>query len=274
LSILFLYIIFIFYYQKQEIISDCGYYKILIFTIGITFYFISNYFITYSDYTGCSLNFLFKHIGDSISLVILFIYIVFGTNFGMQNVVNEKFKFSSNLNDDLNSNNLNYDGNLSRNIITIGSEKNKTLNQNNNKNRLDNSKLFNQISNLNLSDEIINKVRMTRSLYIHTIFIYLIYILFIIFMILYVKSRYKDDVIISVQENDGKFSYQCQLENYDIIFYLIKLFMHVVILIQGNKILMFNYIFVCIKYITYTSLIGIAFGPTANVTKINEYINY
>ena len=270
MSILLLYMIFIFYYQKQGIISDCGYYKILIFTIGITFYFISNYFITYSDYTGCLLNFLLKHIGDSISLVILYIYIVFGTNFGMQNVANKKFKFSSKSNDDLNSNNCNYNNNIIQNSNTNDSEKDKTLNQNNNQNTKDNNKLYNRISVMTINDEIINKVNLTRSLYIQTIFIYLMYILFIIFMILYVKSSYKDDVIKSIQENDGNFSYQCQLENYDIIFYLIKLLMHVVILIKGNKILMFNYIFVCIKYITYTSLIGIAFGPTANVTKIYE----
>jgi len=270
LSIIFLYIIFIIYYQKQGIISDCGCYKILIFTIGITFYFISNYFITYSDYTGCLLNFLLKHIGDSISLLILYNYIVFGTNFGMQNVANKKFKFSTKSNDELNSNNCNYNDNIIQNSNTIDSEKNKTLNQNNNQNRKDNNKLYNRISIMTINDEIINKVNLTRSLYIQTIFIYLMYILFIIFMILYVKSSYKDDVIKSIQENDGNFSYQCQLENYDIIFYLIKLLMHVVILIKGNKILMFNYIFVCIKYITYTSLIGIAFGPTANVTKIYE----
>ena len=70
--------IFIFKNRKQGIIMHIGFFKVIIFSVGILLFFISNYFITYENYIECSLNLFFKHIG--IVTVISIFYIIIGFN--------------------------------------------------------------------------------------------------------------------------------------------------------------------------------------------------
>jgi len=260
--------LFIIYYRKQKIINDTGYYKILIFSIGILFYFISIFLITYSDYSGCLLNFIFKHCGISTSITILYIYIEFSSYLGMPNITNNKFQFSSEnySNNDMDENNCSKTLNQRNNTNNIEMRKDSTQDKKNN------NKLYDRMSVMTVNDEIINKVKATRSSFIRISFFYLIYLLFILFIIIYVSKRLKNDDNNSDQDDSGEFFYKCNLEKYEIIFYILKLLVYITILLKGKKIIMFNYIFLCLRYITYASLIGIIFGPTTNV--IINYKNY
>jgi len=84
LVIILSFIIFILVNRKSNIIKDTGLSQIFLFSIGILLYFISIYFLTYTSYLGCFLNFLFKHIGIILSLYIFYIYISFGYELGVE----------------------------------------------------------------------------------------------------------------------------------------------------------------------------------------------
>ncbi|ORX45341.1 hypothetical protein BCR36DRAFT_358228, partial [Piromyces finnis] len=71
--IVLLYILFIILNKKQGIIKDLGFYKIIIFSIGILLFFTSNLFTVYSNQYQCLLNFILKHVGTSL---VFFIYII------------------------------------------------------------------------------------------------------------------------------------------------------------------------------------------------------
>ena len=321
LSILFLYIIFIICFRSQKIINDSGYYKILIFSIGIALSFISNFFITYSSYLGCSINFLFKHVGNSLSLFILYIYIIFSTELGMKNVNTKKFKFSndeassdstnynstnyntsnyntsnyntsnynttnynttnynttnyntinynSNYNNNCNNNSTCNDNTIIQNTTTVNFANEIISKKNKKRKRTDKSKLYNRISVMTVNDDIIIKVKSIRSLYIKTIFIYLMYLFFMVAIVFYLHNQYKyyeNYLIKIVQDNEGNFTHQCELEKHNLIFYSISLLFYIINLIKGKRILNYNYIFRYIKYITFISFIGISFGPTTNVS--------
>jgi len=74
LIILGLYQIFIIINRKNGIIYDLGSLKISILVLGLMLYFSSNLFITYMNLSNCVINFILKHIG--ISLVLLVYYII------------------------------------------------------------------------------------------------------------------------------------------------------------------------------------------------------
>ncbi|OUM65923.1 hypothetical protein PIROE2DRAFT_6994 [Piromyces sp. E2] len=77
------------------IIKDNGIYKILIFCTSITMIFISNFFMTYENYVECSLNFLFKHLGEGLLIPISYAYIILSIELGVINRNEIKFKVIS-----------------------------------------------------------------------------------------------------------------------------------------------------------------------------------
>jgi len=266
-----LYMLFITYYRKQKIISDNGYLKMMLFSIGIAFYFISNYFVTYSDYCGCSLNFIFKHIGISLPLVILYINVMLGSGLGMKN--DNKFQFISdaNLDNDCISNQNNNTLNNFADKCSIQYNNNNNNNNNNkNNNLLDNSKksISDRIAYMPINDEISNKIRSVKSQFITIVLLYFVFVMIIFTIVFYTyneNDKDKSNLIVDVQDRNGNFIYGCKLENFDLTLYLLCFYIYVIIIIKVRRILMYNYIFICIKYIIYISIYGIVFGPVVNV---------
>ena len=72
------------YHRNKGIIRDTGLYNIILFSIGIGLLFLSNCFLTYSNYSTCSLQFLSKHLGISLIISNFYIIINFGWFFGIK----------------------------------------------------------------------------------------------------------------------------------------------------------------------------------------------
>jgi len=68
-----IYIVFILLNKNKGIIKDIGIFKITLFSIGIIFYFFSNIFTSYMNHKHCLINFIFKHTGLSLVLIIYYI---------------------------------------------------------------------------------------------------------------------------------------------------------------------------------------------------------
>lgn len=250
------------YYREQKIINDIGILKILLFTTGILLYFISNFFITYSTYIECSLNFFFKHIGTSMILFTFYIYITINSELGVDNNKsnNKKFLFEScesmlsNLNDENDDdigkcNNILYKMSIKNNDKT----KNNTIIQ----------KLHIEFME---NDEAISKIKTTRSIYKRILFFYFLYQLFVVILIFDVKYDNKKTPIEFIHDKNEDFTHRCILENTDLLFYSLDLFIYMVIIVKEKKIENYRLTFTYIKYIEYSSFIGIAFGPSMNIT--------
>lgn len=367
--------IFITINNKQSIIVNVGYYKMIFFTIGITCYFISNFFITYSNYRNCSLNFLLKHIGVSLPLIIFYIFISLGYELGIMDEEDEKFRFvstytstrsitSSELHKnsiDLSSSNSDIDHNNRRNSIRknclINQEKefiknsmdqtssNTNQDKDNNvsnilsngrnsikknpfkiqekdvtKNSTDQNRLNSNLekdtsitfpnrtnshrvkSHKNQESDFINNIKNTsntllphdntftnenreaakerrkkykhlikcirsaHSLYLEVLFVYPFFIISLIMIsIIYKMKENKNNNNHIIQSKDGQWFYKCDLENNDIIYYLLEFIILVFVLLKGIKILNYECIFKCTKYIAYAAIVDIAIGPIVNV---------
>ncbi|ORX82804.1 hypothetical protein BCR32DRAFT_292364 [Anaeromyces robustus] len=110
-------------YREKRIIKDTGYFKILIFSVGILFALISEFFATYESFNSCWINFLFKNIGNFLIIIILYIYVISGSKLGIKNRSDNKYKLvsSDSLSNEIkNSNNIPnniYDENSNESLI-------------------------------------------------------------------------------------------------------------------------------------------------------------
>jgi len=96
MAVSIIYLIFIIFNKKMNIIKDTGFYKIIIFSIGYILFVFSLLFITYENYLWSTLNFITKHIGISMMICICYIYICHGYILGVQiEVVDNKKKLFS-----------------------------------------------------------------------------------------------------------------------------------------------------------------------------------
>lgn len=193
---------------------------------------------------------------------------MFGLELGMQDTNNKKFKFSS---DEVTDNDLykkinnNNDHIIFNKTSTMSTTSDNSSSRYSSQKDIYNNKLYNRLTVMPINDEVINKVGSARSLFTRILFLYFIYILSIIAFIFITFNKSGKNLIKLVNEENGKFIHQCELEDFDFVYYSLDLFIYVIILIKGKKILSYNCIFKSIKYITYISFIGIAFGPTTNV---------
>jgi len=343
------YILFIFINKKQRIICDLGFNKILFFSFGIIFFFVSLFFSTYSTYLSCSLYFSIKHIGIISVILILYIYIILGYELGTIDINDEKYKMVSSVSDSLLSIDLEVSNSSLSNLRTINSfvsipsmdsiNENKLtignteLNKDNHEN-LRNSIIFKNLkkgrensstSSIDSNDSIdfrknifmyknicktvqmndgfssrkssnderpntgtnkkqcnidskmkreIDKkmksfkrnVKNAHNLYIEIIALYSINILCTIFLFVYYKFKENPDYEANfVQSYDGKWYYKCTLENIDIIYNSLELFLLGLIILKGKTIMSYEGVFICTKYINYSSIIGVVLGPLVNV---------
>ncbi|ORX53798.1 hypothetical protein BCR36DRAFT_253704, partial [Piromyces finnis] len=92
--ILVLYMLFIVFNRKKNIIKDTGLLKNLFIPFGLFLVFTSMIFYIYNSYLGCFINFLLKHVGITLSLVFINIYVTLGRELGITNIIiNEGEKY-------------------------------------------------------------------------------------------------------------------------------------------------------------------------------------
>jgi len=270
--IIVMYMIFIMFNVKQGIIKDIGYIKILLFSVGVMLYFSSNLLLTYTTYVECSLNILLKHIG--ISLIILIYYLINTLNreLGFSQKANVKFFDSDSEVNEGNYNNSNNNG------ITVLSNSNS-----NNLNTIMKSTMAEVSSNqiikiydMEIIENMKKQIRRINSLYAEALLIFLIYISSIIVMIFVRKSKYMENKINDyniIQSNKGEWFYKCELETFDLILNILEFLVFALLLSKGKKLLNYEGIFICTKYITLSIAIVIIFGPIINIFSFNIFIN-
>ncbi|ORX43920.1 hypothetical protein BCR36DRAFT_399767 [Piromyces finnis] len=235
----------------------------------------SNLFSTYSDYLGCSLNFILRHTG--IVLFLLIFYIINTINYELGNPYiienNKGYLYTSSSLDDIS--------------IFNTEEATKSKNRENKKHKnIDKDseyylpmnikgylkKVKGKGSNEAISiknEKEIKKIKRINSLFFEMIFVYTSLIVFIcIITTLIYKTTYnvnmKDNLNI-VQGSNGHWFYKCELENYDLFINLAEIIIMGVILIEGSKLNYYENIFKCTRYVTASIIICILLGPLINV---------
>jgi len=81
--LMMVYIVFLLCFRNKRIIRDIGKYKIFTFIVGIISFFISNYFITYTNSSHWMLYFCFKHFGIGTILFITFSIVAINSILGI-----------------------------------------------------------------------------------------------------------------------------------------------------------------------------------------------
>ncbi|ORX57898.1 hypothetical protein BCR36DRAFT_402256 [Piromyces finnis] len=92
LMIVILSMVYIIYNKDKRVIKDLGVLKILIFHVGMIMIFISNFFSTYMNFTGCSFHFLFKFLGIGLVVITYYSFIFLAIGLGVLSHNDEKFK--------------------------------------------------------------------------------------------------------------------------------------------------------------------------------------
>eukprot|EP00833_Pecoramyces_ruminatium_P018420 jgi/Orpsp1_1/1192452/evm.model.d7180000093395.1 len=123
--------------------------------------------------------------------------------------------------------------------------------------------LFNDIKDDESKDTSgLNKcIEIIYSLNIEFSVICIISIIIYIMVVIFLKYSKKDNLI---QEYDGRWRYQCPLEHADLVANLIELLLLLFLIIKVIKIWVYIFVFKCVKYIGYSSIIWISIGPLAN----------
>jgi len=265
------YLIFIIINRKEGIINDTGFNRILLFSFSIMVFYISVFFITYDDYTNCSLNFLFKNVSISTVIYVFYTYISQGFILGFKVFSNEKNKHgfltgTPSLDAEPDENEDEDNGNLK-----------SSENENNFKTRIQSVLIQNYYGSVNVSktnqesmewfDGIIRKSEnRANSDLKEAIIIYIVYLISVIFVVIFYKirdSKTKDDNI--AKDKNGEWCYKCNLEQVDLVYNLIDVMALFIIFLIGRKTIKNECIFNCLKYIFYSFYVLITMGPTVNV---------
>jgi len=280
-----LFILFVLLNKNINIIKDCGYYKILIYSGGVLLYFISILFSSKNNYMNCSLKFIFKNIGIFTIFTIYLSYVILAMNLGLDKnskniklfLVNSQASSTENINEktvtsgsQLSINSLNSKHNNNNNNNNKIKENNQNieiiLNQNNfietyNKNNLK--------SKNKKKEKLLERINEIHSTFVKVIFIYPLYVFSTLFFVIYYyinKSNISDNNII--QNSDGYWNYKCDLEMIDFTNDIIHFILVIILFINYNKIVNYECIFKIIKYIYYSMFIVLTMGPIINVTII------
>jgi len=298
IAIIIVYILFIIINRKQGIVKDTGFYKILLLSIGLISFLISFFFITYTNFSECSWNFIFKHFGISSMMLILYLYIIQGFSLGVKVLKkgkdNKYYRIKSAIDFMMYGNEIKIVINDAPDINSDDNDDGKCDSityKKKFKNQRKSYFITNNSGSLNFSHEneddfnCVNDILMkaekhANSSTIEALLVYLIYIFVIFFiLILYKWKDRKDEKKYNenednylehnlIQNTNGEWSYKCDLENVNIFFDIIGLIMLVIILIKGKQMNHYECIFSCIKYITYSCFVGIVLGPIVNVNII------
>jgi len=207
--------------------------------------------------------------------MVYFFIITLNKELGFSQKVNVKFFDSaSRVNED---NNSNYNNNS--NEVTVLSDSN----QNNMNTTIIKSTLAEVSANqvfviydMEIIENMKKQVRKINSLFAEAFIIFIIYISLIIVMIFIKKSEYTKNKIEEkniIQSNKGEWFYQCELEDFDLALNILEFLIFALLLSKGNKLLKYEGIFICTKYITISIAIVIVFGPIINIFSFNIFVN-
>ncbi|OUM66937.1 hypothetical protein PIROE2DRAFT_5797 [Piromyces sp. E2] len=232
-------------FKNVGIIKDSGYYKILLFSFGMLLFIISIMFTTYSSYIECFMNFLLKHFGITLMLLIVNMYISLGCELGItdtliNNTSNTEIEINYNSNtnntyqnDDFENDELSFSDNEANYQIILllhklmnCSSPSEIINENNNSNR--NNISINTISSINIEEinqcaqnqEIINmiikNIKNIHSILIEYAILYLLFIISNIILIIY--NNKNAEKITVLQSENGEWYYKCNLETQNFIY--------------------------------------------------------
>jgi len=114
-----------------------------------------------------------------------------------------------------------------------------------------------------INEQIAKKVKYTISLHFQVVFVYFISIIGIM---LFIFANIKNNSnLIDVAGVNGKWFYECKLENYDLGFDMFELIIFSILLIKCNQLSHYNEVFKYTKSISYSTKVGILLGPLLNI---------
>ncbi|OUM70113.1 hypothetical protein PIROE2DRAFT_1794, partial [Piromyces sp. E2] len=251
LLILITYIIFITVCHKQSIISNIGYELGIINEADEKFRFISSYISSRSI--------------SSIDLKS-------STEINQSNVNLDKERSNASTNLLSNGNDSHRIENYKSNERDIKNISNKLLSREDITNRCNensNAELPNKNKGKRKKNKhVIKCIRNAHSIFIEVLFVYPLYVISLTIVTLWYKIKDNNNSIDDdhfIQSDNGQWFYQCDLVDNDIIYYLLELILLIFILIKGIKILNYECVFKCTKYIIYSVIVDIALGPIVNV---------
>jgi len=120
----------------------------------------------------------------------------------------------------------------------------------------------------NITKNIIKHIKKINSMLLEIFVILPIYNFVLLFSLFYYGYNKNHDLYM-VQNIDGNWYYQCNLNKLNFILNIIDFLILLIILIKGTCLLKYEGIFKFIKYIILSLFIGIVFGPLINVNNNN-----
>ncbi|OUM63626.1 hypothetical protein PIROE2DRAFT_9772 [Piromyces sp. E2] len=214
----------------------------------------SNFFSSQKDQSYCELFSIFKHTGISFMYYITLIYIYSGYNFGII-IVNDKKKDHisiTQLSSIESSQERYYDINEKNRIFRNENEKDKNI-----ENLKKDIKMYKFLKSL-------KKVRM---LYAEGIVLLIFSLLLHTIMIL-TYSKNNDENEYLLQNNDGKWSYRCPIEKYNIFINTMEVLLIIILVRYSFGLWARTGLFKNTFYMSYAVILWIAFGPAVNVIHI------
>jgi len=264
--IIVVFIIFILIYHNVSIVEDTGTIKLLLLSIGLIIYFISNLFLTYTTYTECSFNFLLKHSGLMLTLCIFYLM----TKINLELGINPRRYLSSNCHinenyDAVSKDNMEINASYIKSVKSdIGSSQNKSSKVRSSIHKFIKTKTISQNNKeCEVNESILKKVKNVISLHFQMLIIYISSLTIIIFLIL--KNITNKEKLVFKQSISGEFFHKCELEKCDLALNMFELIIFFLLLVHCNHLLSFYEIFKYTKYLYLAVKVGIVFGPLINV---------
>jgi len=129
--------------------------------------------------------------------------------------------------------------------------------------------LFNNNNNIqlkNVMNIVIKNIRNTHSLLIEITVFYLVFVVFTCLIVFFNYISNNDNKIIIVQSENGEWYYKCNMETVNFIYDIYEAILAIIIIVKGRNIISYNCIFKNVKFMIYSIIIGIVFGPIINVS--------
>jgi len=290
-----LFMLFIIIFRHQCIIVDIGPRKIFFFSLGSLLFFISNFYSTYMDYTGCAFNLFYKHTGIAMILAVFYILTLLNYKLGFKlnkyrNISNAHlltedsmdeidYPVKEQINNDDNNNNNNYieksritelssstkkEKSLITSYMSISSHSNIREGIKKVKDEEKKSRTLDTFGEFN--ESVVKKIKKIKSIYLEVIMANILFLASIIIIIacqLQYNSQQSEEEKF-IQSNNGLWTYKCNLIKVNEIYSLVELIIFISILYRGNMMFKYENIFKYTTFVTICSMVGVVFGPLVN----------
>lgn len=243
-------------YRNTTMIKDLGFIKISFFNLGILLYYISNYFSSKSNQSSCGLYSIFKHTGIILIYYITFMYIYSGSQLGISLLtIEEQKNVSAQSSTDLQTYKNIKDAQSKNNYINrfIKRDEDKELSS------------YELRKNENMYKLYIQSKKI-KSLYRELFIILILFVITnIVVTIIYTKNKGNYDDYLKQNFSNGKWSYICPLEKFDLIINIIEFLLIIILVRHSFKLWTLTGIFKNTLHMSYTVILWIVIGPLANV---------